>query len=80
MPQLIKKIEANLCDNFTGNTTFLNSIYSELQQEDYIGLSKFSGYIQNLSRAENTEALQNPLDFGLKNDKNLEVVELNIDY
>jgi hypothetical protein len=80
MLQLIKNIQGNFYDNTTGNVVYLKSISAELQQEDYINVYGLVAYLQNLTRAEQTSALTKPLLFGLKNNRNLPVRTLNIDY
>lgn len=80
MPQLIKTVEGTVHDNTTGDVVLVKSVVGNIQQEDYINLNGFTAYLQNLSRAEDTVALTNPINFGLKNGKNLEIVTINIDY
>jgi len=80
MPQLIKNIQGNLLDSFTSDLILINSVIGEAQQEDYIELFGFNGYLQNLTRAEETQLLTKPLLYGLQNNKNLRIITLNIDY
>jgi len=80
MPQLIKTIVGTVNDNTTGDVVLVKTVIGNIQQEDYINLNGFTAYIQNLSRAEDTVGLTNPINFGLKNGKKLEIVTFNIDY
>jgi len=80
MPELIKNIEAYSVDILSNDITLVKSVSGEIQQEDYINMGGFIGYLQNLSRAEKTSALTKPLLYGLKNTKFLPIKTLNIDY
>ena len=80
MPQLIKNVEAQLLDNITTNLTYVKSVTGEVQFEDYINIGCFVAYLQDLRRVEFTSSLTKPTTYGLKNDKNLVVTTLNIDY
>lgn len=80
MPQLIKNIQGNFYDNTTGSVVYLKGISAEIQQEDYVHVYGLVAYLQNLTKVEQTSALTKPLLFGLKNNKNLPVTTLNIDY
>lgn len=78
MPKLLKNITATLADDSTGDVSFLKTIYCEVQEEDYINLGGFIGYLQNLKKTETTESLNKPLLFGLKT--NLTIQNINISY
>lgn len=80
MPILIKNIQASVYDNITDNVTYIKSVTGEIQREDYINLETFIAYLQDLSRAQQTYKLTDPLIYGLKNEKNLTITDLNIDY
>jgi len=80
MPQLITSVVGNVYTNTTGSVMYVNSVVGTIQQEDYIDLNGFIAYLQNLSKAEDTSGLVNPVNYGLKNSKNLEVKEIKIDY
>jgi hypothetical protein len=80
MPKLLKNITAALADDAIGNVYLVKSVHGEVQEEDYINLGGFIGYLQDLKRTEETSALQKPLLFGLKNNMNIKVVNINMDY
>lgn len=80
MPNLITKIEALVEDDKVGEVKLISVITGQVQQEDYIRINGLVAYLQNLSRAEKTSGITKPLNFGLKNKYNLEVVTVNIDY
>lgn len=80
MPQLIKSTQGIIYDNNTSNVSYVKSIESEIQREDYINVYGLVAYLQNLTRAEETEALTKPLSYGLKNSKNIQIRTLNINY
>jgi hypothetical protein len=80
MPQLIKNIEGNIYDNFTDNIDYIKSISGEIQQEDYINFSSLIAYLQNLTQVEETYKLSDPLIYGLRNELDLPINNLNIDY
>ena len=78
--QLIKKIEGIVYNNVIGNVTLIKPISGVIQQEDYINLNGFIGYLQNLSKTEKTSALTKPYNYGLPNKYNMTMVTLEIDY
>lgn len=80
MPQLIRKIEANVKPYFVGNVFYVTSITGLVQEEDYINLYGYVAYLQNLRQTEYTEALMMPLAYGLKNPDNVPMITLQIDY
>jgi len=80
MPQLIKNIEAVSVDILSDDVTLVKSVSGQIQEEDYVNMSGFVAYLQNLSRTEETYALTKPLLYGLNNARRLQIKNLNIDY
>ena len=80
MPQLIRKIEANVKPYLTGNVFYVTSITGVIQEEDYINLYGYVAYLQNLKQTEYTEGLIMPLTYGLKNQNNVPMITLQMDY
>lgn len=80
MPKLLKNITASLADDALGNVVLVKVIEGQVQGEDYINLGGLIAYLQDFSRIEETLALSRPSTFGLKNSKNIKVVNVNIDY
>jgi hypothetical protein len=80
MATLIKNIEAKFYDNHTTNVKYVKSITSNLQKEDYIDITGFIGFLQNFSKTEETYLLETPIEFGLKNQYNIPLTTLTIDY
>ena len=80
MIQLLKKVECELLPEIIGATICLKSVNGFIQQEDYINLPNYTGYLQNLTRAEFTSSIIKPLTFGLINSNNLPITELLISY
>jgi hypothetical protein len=80
MPQLIKNIEGSVKPYFTGNVKYVTNIIGEIQQEDYINLYGYTAYLQNLTQTEYTQGLVMPLNYGLKNQYNIAMLTLQIDY
>lgn len=80
MPKLIKNISASLADDAIGEVFLVKSVLGEIQGEDYINLGGFIAYLQDFSRIQETETSKPPLNLGLKNSKNIKVINLNIDY
>lgn len=80
MPQLLKKVEGEVINNIIGNVYLLSSVSGQIQQEDFINLNGFIAFLQNLSRTEETAALLKPMEFGLKNEYNIETVVLDVNY
>lgn len=78
--RLIRKIEANVLDNFTGNVYFFTSLSASIQFEDYVDLNGFIAYLQNFTEVGSLEYLKKPLTFGLKNQYNLPTITLEISY
>jgi hypothetical protein len=80
MAQLIKYISADLYTNIEDSVNAFQSVYGEIQQNDYVNINGFIAFLQNLKQAEKTYAITNPINFGLKNQYNLSVITLNVDY
>lgn len=80
MPQLIRNIQGEIHTTPVGEVVLVKSITGEVQLEDYISMNGFIAILQNLTRAEYTEALTIPITFGLKNKYNLPMVTLEISY
>jgi hypothetical protein len=80
MPQLLKKVEGEILTHVIGDVRFVTSVSGQIQQEDFINLNGFVAYLQNLSRTEFTAALIKPMEFGLKNENNIETITLDISY
>ena len=78
--QLIKNIQGEALPNVIDNVNYISKITGEIQREDYINLNGFVGYLQNLTRTEETAALVKPLSFGLTNTYNKTIVTLEISY
>lgn len=78
--ELIKNIQGEVLTNVVGDVIYVKSLSGEIQQEDYVGLNGFIGYLQNLKKAEETAALTIPNPFGLRNQYNKIMVTLEIDY
>jgi hypothetical protein len=80
MPQLIKIIQGEIHTSPIGETTLVKSIVGSIQLEDYIIINGFAAYLQNLTRAQYTKALNKPLTYGLPNNYNIPMVTLEISY
>jgi len=78
--QLVRDIQGEAYPNVIDNIVYLSSISGEIQREDYINLNGFVGFLQNLTKAEETAALTIPLSFGLTNTYNKNIVTLEISY
>jgi hypothetical protein len=77
---LIKYIKGEIIVPTEGAVNFYSSIVGQIQKEDYINLNGFVAYLQDLTRAEVTVALEKPLSFGLVNQYNLPIEILQINY
>jgi len=80
MTQFIKNIQGEVLTNVIDDIRYISNITGEIQREDYINLNGFVGYLQNLTRAEETAALIIPQSFGLKDSYNKTMVTLEINY
>ena len=80
MPQLIRSIQGEVNNNYTGTVIYVSPIIGQIQQEDYIGLNGFIAYLQNLTMVEYSALLIKPLNFGLANENNIDIETLNISY
>lgn len=80
MAQLINNISAFQYQTPVGSVTYLKSINGIIQQEDYINFFNFIAYLQNLTKTDETYAMNITSNFGLKNKYNVPFVSLNINY
>ena len=77
MPKLIQNVQGEILDNFIGSVYTFTPIIGQIGQEDYINLNGFIAYTQNFSRAEASETLQKPVNFGLVNNKQIVTIEIS---
>lgn len=80
MPQLIRNIQAEAYLVTTGTIIGVKSISGQIQLEDYINLNGYVAYLQNFTKAEETQMLIKPTLFGLVNRYNIPMVTLEINY
>jgi|Laugrespbdmm15dd_1035085.scaffolds.fasta_scaffold295878_1 hypothetical protein len=80
MPQLIKNIQGEVLTNVITDVKFVSNVTGEVQREDHINLNGFVGFLQNLTKTEETNALTIPNPFGLQNKHNKKIVTLEISY
>jgi len=80
MPQLLKNIQGQIHTNINGDARLVKRVYSLIQQEDYININGFIAFLQNLSKTEVTSSIVKPLNFGLVNKYNMEIITLDINY
>lgn len=79
MPILVKNIEANLLDNFSGEINLL-SVSSVIGSDDYFKVFGIEGYLQNFTKVVESEKYNRPDTFGLKRNKDKEFRLLEISY
>jgi len=79
MPALLRKIEANILENFTSQINMMG-ISGTIGMEDYIKIGSFEAFLQNFSKAQETYVYGTPAEFGLKRNKKEEFIELEISY
>lgn len=80
MPILIKNIEGRVFGTNKTDVVLIKTIFGEIQKEDYIDFSSLTAFLQDFSKIEKTSGLTNPLNFGLKNTMNKQMITLNINY
>jgi len=80
MPQLIKKVEGQVFDFTVGDIKYNYQLVAQVQDDDYINMNGLIAFLQNLSKADDTYLLNKPARFGLKNQFNLEVKNIEISY
>ena len=80
MSQLIKNIQGEVLTNVVTDVKFVSNVTGEIQREDYINLNGFVGFLQNLTKTEETNSLTIPNPFGLQNKYNKKIVTLEISY
>ena len=78
--QLIRNIQGEALTNVVGSVIYISNVSGVIQREDYINLNGFTGYLQNLTQVEETQALIIPSHMGLKNTYNKTIVTLEINY
>lgn len=78
--QLIRNIQGDTYPNVVDNINYLSTISGDVQREDYVNLNGFVGFLQNLTKAEETAVLSIPSSFGLANTNNKTIVTLEISY
>jgi hypothetical protein len=79
MLQILKNIEGKLINNIRAELASSIVIISDIQGEDYINFTSFTGLLQNFTRAESVEYLDASPEMGIKNN-NYKVVSIEISY
>ncbi len=79
MPVLLRKIEANVLDNFVTEVNFLTAS-GEIGLGDYIKIGNTEFILQDLSKVNESELFDPTVEFGLKRNKKEEFIELEISY
>jgi hypothetical protein len=80
MLKLVKHIQGEVTTEHTGSVKLTHSVSGEIQGEDFINLYGFVAYLQNFSRIEETAALVKPSSFGLKNEYDVAIKDIEINY
>lgn len=80
MPILIQNIQGEILRNVSDSVSYVSTLKGEIQREDYINLSGFIAYTQDLSKTEETYGVINPTNFGLIDTYNKTEVTLEINY
>jgi hypothetical protein len=80
MTQLIKNISAEIIDQKTSSASLVKLTSSTMMIGDYIGLDNYIAFLQDFSNVKTFVTLEKPLDFGLKNQYNVELRTLDISY
>jgi len=80
MAKLVNRIEGNILNHVVTNTNYLTGITGELQDGILINISGFMGVLQDLRNTEKTSAINTPVIFGLPNEKNLEMIIIEMNY
>lgn len=79
MPVLLRQIEGSVLDNFNSEITFI-SLSTQVGVEDYIKLGTLEAFLQNFTRAGETEVCPTPREFGLLRNKRETFIDLEISY
>lgn len=80
MPVYIKKIEGEILDTYLSDLSYVSSINSEIQFEDYINIGNFVAFLQNFSKVSEIVNIEKPVVFGLKKQFNIQTTNLEIPY
>lgn len=79
MPQLIRKIEANIIETHNGEIDTMK-ITGIIGKEDYFKVFSIEGFVQNFTKVVETEEYSVVGNFGLKRNNKETFVELEISY
>jgi len=79
MPKLIRNITGSIYLPESGSVHFTKFIEGQLGQGDYFKVFGLEMFQQDFSRVEDSESLNKPINFGLKNQFRKTVVNLSID-
>ena len=80
MAQLVKVIQGEILPSVETDVRGLRGLYGKIQLEDFVCLSGFIAYLQNFSQIEKVTKLDKPVSFGLRSDRIIQNIDLEINY
>jgi len=80
MISLIQNISTAVIQSTSSTIELVSKVDASVFKDNKQDITTFLGYIQDFSRVEYTELLNNPFNYGLKNTRNKKTDVLNITY
>lgn len=77
MPLLLKKISANILDNFTQEISLVKSIKGDLGMGQYFLVYGLEAFLQDYSKIVEHEEITKPTNFGLSNTQDFVLLEIS---
>lgn len=78
---LLKNIVGEVVTEYTGSVRLVKNVVCDIQGEDFINLYGLTAFLQNFSKIEKTnKAASTPTLYGLKNNYDVEIKDIEISY
>jgi len=80
MPLIIKQITATFLSNYSSDLTIIGLIKAKINQNDFIKVNGFTGYLQNFTNVDTLTPNSIQLTYGLNNQYKLPVSNIQLSY
>jgi hypothetical protein len=77
---LLKNIVGEVVTEYNGSVNLVKNVVCDIQTEDYINMYGLTAFLQDFSRIEYTSRANTPIVYGLKNQYDVEIKDIEISY
>lgn len=77
---LLKNIVGEVVTEYTGSVSLVKNVVCDIQGEDFVNIYGLTAFLQNFSKIQNTSRANTPNIYGLKNQYDVEIKDIEISY